>query len=234
MAAGKEKSTKLDALLENMPDLQQRFFWGILLAVIAVFIIYFSPALFTTMVVMLVIMMAFEWCDITASAPKDEKIKWQAGGLAYIGIPTLATLWLRSGENGADVIMWMFAVIWMTDTAAYFVGKSLGGPKLAPKVSPKKTWSGLIGGVLGSMLVGLISSLMFEGSASFFMWFSGFLAVLAQMGDLVESKVKRNFGVKDSGNLIPGHGGVLDRLDGLTLVAPMIMIMAMLVGEKFL
>lgn len=233
MAAGKESSTKLDALMENMPDLHQRFFWGILLAVIAVFIIYFSPALFTTMVVMIAIMMAFEWANIVSS-DKENVVKWHTKGLVYIGLPCLAVLWLRSGPNGADIVMWMFAVIWATDTAAYFVGKSLGGPKLAPKISPKKTWSGLIGGVVASMVVGAVSSLMFAGGLTFFMWISAMLAILAQGGDLIESKVKRQFGVKDSGNLIPGHGGLLDRLDGMTLVAPFIMIMVMLSEAKFM
>ena len=113
------------------------------------------------------------------------------------------------------------------------VGKTFGGPKLAPIISPKKTWSGLLGGVLVSMLVGLICSIMFKGSATFFIILSGILAVIEQISDLLESKFKRHFNVKDSGNLIPGHGGIMDRVDGLTLTAPIVALLVLFFNSIF-
>jgi len=175
--------------------------------------------------------MTYEWVDIIGLS-KDKNF-WRFSGLAYILTPTFSMLVLRNMPNGADIILWLLMVIWATDTAAYFVGCNLKGPKLAPKISPNKTWSGLIGGICASMLIGLIASLMFQETALFFIAFSGVLAVVAQLGDLLESKVKRTFNIKDSGNLIPGHGGILDRLDGLTLTAPFVMIIAILSKTVF-
>ena len=117
--------------------------------------------------------------------------------------------------TGMVVILWLFAVVWGTDTVAYFTGRALGGPKLWPRVSPKKTWSGALGGLLGAAILGagVLASL---GVA--WQWQHGVLSILlsmaSQMGDLFESAIKRRYDVKDSGTLIPGHGGFMDRLDG--------------------
>jgi phosphatidate cytidylyltransferase len=110
-------------------------------------------------------------------------------------------------------------VVWATDTFAYFAGRMFGGPKLAPVLSPKKTWSGLIGGMVGAAIVSSVYAATWFPSWIALAVVAAALAVVAQIGDIFESALKRNYGVKDSGYLIPGHGGVLDRVDGLVAVA---------------
>lgn len=136
-------------------------------------------------------------------------------GFAYIYLACIGLVWLRGLDPaGMETVVWICAVVVMTDTCAYFTGRTLGGPKLAPKISPKKTWSGLTGGIVGAALAGGILSTVIDADIAAVALLSGVFAVVAQIGDLLVSKAKRTFGVKDSGNLIPGHGGVLDRLDG--------------------
>lgn len=142
-----------------------------------------------------------------------------AFGIAYVALPALALLFLRGEERGLLLALWTLATVWMTDIGAYFAGRSIGGPKLAPAVSPNKTWAGLIGGVIAALLLGL-ALWRYTGLPLQLALASPILAVIAQIGDLYESWLKRLAGKKDSGNLLPGHGGVLDRLDGLVPVAP--------------
>lgn len=142
-----------------------------------------------------------------------------SAGLLYIGFPVLALLYLRQQDNGLLLAIWAMAIVWMTDIGAYFAGRMIGGPRIAPSISPSKTWAGLGGGVVAALIFGLILHHSF-GLPQILAIASGFLAVLAQAGDFFESWLKRRAGVKDSGNLIPGHGGVLDRLDGQVPVAP--------------
>lgn len=140
-------------------------------------------------------------------------------GIPYVALPVLALVLLRTHDSfGVHAIMWVMLVVWATDTFAYFAGRIIGGPKLAPVLSPKKTWAGLLGGMAGSAVVSAIYALI---------WLPGWLglalvalglAVVAQLGDIFESALKRRYGLKDSGYLIPGHGGVLDRVDGLVAV----------------
>jgi phosphatidate cytidylyltransferase len=142
-------------------------------------------------------------------------------GLAYAGLPMLAVIWLRSAEpNGLVVIAWLFGIVWSADIAAYFSGRAIGGPKLWPSVSPKKTWSGLIGGTLGGALVATLVLVAFGLTVTIMVVVVALLlALLSAGGDLFESALKRRFGVKDSSNLIPGHGGLMDRVDGFIAVA---------------
>lgn len=140
-------------------------------------------------------------------------------GIPYVAVPALALLFLREQENGLLLATWSLATVWATDIGAYAAGRSIGGPKLAPSVSPNKTWAGLIGGVVSALLLGL-ALWQFGGLRLQLALASPILAVMAQIGDLYESWLKRQAGVKDSGALLPGHGGVLDRLDGLVPVAP--------------
>jgi phosphatidate cytidylyltransferase len=154
---------------------------------------------------------------------------WAAIGVALIGLPTIALVWLRSvPELGLSLVLWLLIVVWSTDTAAYLVGRSIGGLRLAPSISPGKTWSGLSGGVVGASLASVVTAWAL-GSERLVQaaGLGAVFAVLAQLGDLAESALKRRAGVKDSGWLIPGHGGVLDRVDGLLLTAP---VLAVLVG----
>lgn len=127
-------------------------------------------------------------------------------------------------DYGLPVLLWMFAVVWTTDIAAYFTGKTFGGPKLWPRVSPGKTWSGFAGGTLFGALAGvLVLGASYDWEISVMLVLASVLAsVLGQGGDLAESALKRHAGVKDSGQIIPGHGGVLDRLDGFWAVAALV------------
>lgn len=135
-----------------------------------------------------------------------------ATGFLYVGIPSFALIVIEWARY--DVVFWLMLVTWTTDICAYFAGRGIGGPKLAPSISPNKTWAGLGGGVAGALIVGGLVAWALDLPLPFL--FAGApMAVLAQLGDLYESWVKRRAGVKDSSNLIPGHGGVLDRLDGL-------------------
>jgi phosphatidate cytidylyltransferase len=156
----------------------------------------------------------------------------QALGALYIGIPLVALIWLRAdAETGRVTLFWLLGLVWATDTGALVAGRTIGGPKLAPVVSPNKTWAGLFGGMLSAALLGAIFALFVDGAPILLaMAISAALAVVAQAGDLAESVVKRYFGVKDSGVLIPGHGGVFDRVDGLLAVAP-VWAVVLLVGD---
>lgn len=158
---------------------------------------------------------------------------WLTLGVLYVGLPCLAMLWLRDGPFGLQTVLWMFALVWATDTGAYFAGRAIGGPKLMPSVSPKKTWSGLVGGVLAAMAAGAISGALIPDSSPWLLAFaSAVLAVVAQSGDLGESALKRRFGAKDSSGLIPGHGGVLDRVDGLVTVILAVAVATLMAGKS--
>jgi phosphatidate cytidylyltransferase len=140
-------------------------------------------------------------------------------GILYCGLPVFALMIIRRQHEGIVFTLWALSLVWACDIGAYFTGRTLGGPKLAPVISPNKTWSGLIGGVTLASLVAAL--LHFEyGLPLRLTLATPALAVLAQGGDLYESWLKRRAGVKDSGNILPGHGGILDRLDGLVPVAP--------------
>jgi phosphatidate cytidylyltransferase len=136
-------------------------------------------------------------------------------GTLYVGIPSYALLVVQWAD--VYLVFWLMLVTWATDIFAYFAGRSIGGPKLAPKISPNKTWAGLIGGMAGAAVVGAVFAYQSGIAVDLpdFLWLGAPMALLAQAGDLYESSVKRRRGVKDSGSLLPGHGGVLDRLDGL-------------------
>jgi len=151
----------------------------------------------------------------------------------YIVVPVMALLFLRGQSpnlQGLLLTFWALGLVWATDIGAYFAGRSIGGPKLAPRISPSKTWSGLGGGVLAALMVGFLlyrfADLPIQLAAA-----SGLLAVAAQLGDLLESWMKRRAGVKDSGTLLPGHGGVMDRLDGVVAAAPLAAICYMILVQ---
>jgi len=156
-----------------------------------------------------------------------------AAGVLYVGLASVALVWLR-GDNAAGRanVLFLVVVVWASDVGAYAAGRLLGGRKLAPAISPGKTWSGAAGGLLAAMLVGEIAGRLLAAAPSGrAAMVAGLLGVSAQAGDLLESAVKRHFGVKDSGTLIPGHGGLLDRLDGLLTAAPMAAALALLLGR---
>jgi phosphatidate cytidylyltransferase len=147
--------------------------------------------------------------------------QWDAGGLAYAGLSGLTLALLRDGDySGLIAILFLFAVVWATDICAYFVGRSVGGPKLAPSISPGKTQSGALGGAVGGVVAGLaVAFWAGAGNLAALGVAALVLSIVSQAGDLFESWVKRRHGAKDSGTLIPGHGGVMDRVDGLVVAA---------------
>lgn len=147
--------------------------------------------------------------------------RWLSTGLVYAGLPAIALIWLRNQPDGFALVMWTMGLVWATDILAYFAGRAIGGPKIWPAISPNKTWAGLVGGMIGAGLFSLAFAAWREwpqpGIAMFAL--GAMLAVVAQAGDFFESWLKRRAGVKDSGRIFPGHGGVMDRVDGLVPVA---------------
>jgi phosphatidate cytidylyltransferase len=157
-----------------------------------------------------------------------------AFGVPYLGLAAVALPWLRADpEVGLRNTLFVLAIVWSSDIGAYMVGRLLGGPKLAPAVSPGKTWSGAAGGLLSAVLGGTAVAACSapEISAFHVIGPAMVLGVISQAGDLLESAIKRHFGVKDSGRIIPGHGGLLDRLDALLAVAPVAALLALTVGR---
>ena len=153
-------------------------------------------------------------------------------GWGYMLAGAASLHWLRSdGTVGLMDVLFLLAVVWSSDIGAYIAGRVLGGPKLAPRISPGKTWSGALGGLAAAMLVGLLVSRQFApGPVAHALLVAGVLSVASQLGDLLESACKRHFGVKDSSRLIPGHGGVFDRLDGVLGAAPVAVALAWALG----
>ena len=157
-----------------------------------------------------------------------------AFGVPYLGLGAIALVWLRQPPvgGGANVIV-LLLIVWASDIGAYMVGRALGGPRLAPSISPGKTWSGAIGGLAGAAAVGLAASAILDDSG--ISWRPAAIAILigivSQAGDLFESLLKRHFGVKDSGTMIPGHGGLLDRLDAVLTAAPAAALLALILGR---
>lgn len=147
---------------------------------------------------------------------------WTGAGVAYAGVPVIALAAMRGNDAaGLWAILFLFAVVWATDVLAYFVGRAVGGAKLAPSISPGKTWSGAMGGALGAVIAGGAVAWLGNTVLSLFSMclLAIVLSVASQFGDLFESALKRRHGVKDSSTLIPGHGGVMDRVDGLVAAA---------------
>lgn len=163
--------------------------------------------------------------QITASPPSPIRRRvsavWVALGPLYAALVVLAPVWLRSRESdGLVILIWLFLVVWISDIGAFFVGRTLGGPKLWPAISPKKTWSGVIGGLLFGTLVSggfvlvdqiLLGPIFVSGWTLIALSLA--TSIVSELGDLFESAMKRHFGAKDSGQIIPGHGGIMDRLD---------------------
>jgi phosphatidate cytidylyltransferase len=158
-------------------------------------------------------------------------------GLVYAAAAVLALGWLRSGADGRLVLFFLLVVVWCSDIGAYMAGRLIGGPRLAPAISPGKTWSGSAGGlvaaVLGGVVVVAIGHRTGQGTLAAIP-IAAVLGIVSQIGDLGESWLKRQFGVKDSGKLIPGHGGLLDRLDGLMAAALAASIWALAAGPGML
>ena len=168
------------------------------------------------LVIVLGLIGLYEYWKLLIGMERQQDLRWIVGGAAYIVLGFLAFFGVR--QVGA--MAWLLTVIWSTDTAAYEIGRRWGKHKLAPEISPHKTWEGAVAGLVVGSILGIIAALITTDAG----WFAAFIVSLfisgvGQIGDLVESKVKRLAGVKDSGNLLPGHGGILDRFDSLLLAS---------------
>jgi phosphatidate cytidylyltransferase len=154
-------------------------------------------------------------------------------GLTYVGLAGAALLWLRDDPVvGRGDVLFLLLVVWAGDIAAYLTGRFIGGPRLSPAISPGKTWSGTIGGLLAAVAAGLLAAeLLFHIANWHVAAIAALFGIIAQAGDLLESFVKRRLEVKDSGHLIPGHGGLFDRLDSMLAAAPVAALLALTLGR---
>ena len=196
-----------------MNDLLARTLTGLILIVIALLVAFQGGNVFAVMVAAIATAMFYEWTRLT----RGWGAAWYVGGFVYALVPALALLWIRE-RSGIDLLLWAFIVTWSTDIGAYFAGRRFGRRKLAPAISPGKTVEGLYGGIAAATIFGGAWTL-WTGLGLPLLVLAPILAIAAQGGDLFESGLKRRAGVKDSGTWLPGHGGVLDRLDGLVPVA---------------
>jgi phosphatidate cytidylyltransferase len=198
-----------------MSELAIRTMTGVVMIAVALVASAVGGTLFAVAVAAAATAMYYEWTRIV----RDWGTGWKIGGFFYALAPAIALLWIRERDaHGLELLLWVFLVTWSTDIGAYFAGRTFGRAKLAPSISPNKTWAGLYGGIAAAALVGG-AWVLATGLGRPLLILAPLLAVAAQAGDLFESWMKRRAGVKDSGNWLPGHGGLLDRLDGLVPVA---------------
>jgi len=196
-------------------ELLKRTLAGIVMIAVALGAAVIGGTWFAVLVAAAAALMFVEWTRMV----RGWGFHWLVAGFGYALIPALALLWIRErGVHRLETLLWVFIVTWATDIGAYFSGRAIGGPKLAPAISPNKTWAGLVGGMIGAALFGGLWVVQFE-LPRLLLLLAPLFAIGAQIGDLFESGLKRRAGVKDSGTILPGHGGVMDRLDGLVVVA---------------
>jgi phosphatidate cytidylyltransferase len=221
-----------DRFSSRWADFSIRALSAMVLAPIALACVWLGGIAFTLVVVVVMVGLTMEWLRLCGRPAGSAPLC--AAGLAYVAIAGAALIWLRDDfVAGLPNVLFLLLVVWAADIGAYLIGRWLGGPRLAPSISPGKTWSGSLGGLLAAVAVGLLCAhFMSVGAAP---WrvaaTAGFLGVVAQSGDLLESFVKRHLEVKDSGNLIPGHGGLFDRLDGVLAAAPVAALLALALGR---
>jgi len=168
----------------------------------------------------LAVIIAGALCTLVWSSLRDRSPVWHAFGAIYLGVPAIALVMLRGGAGGAHLLLGILLAVWSADTGALIGGRFIGGPKLIPKLSPNKTWAGFVCGTFAAGVVEALFITLLGGSAIAGFGFGVLIGLFGHAGDLFESWVKRRFQAKDSGGLIPGHGGVLDRIDSLLFVAP--------------
>jgi phosphatidate cytidylyltransferase len=200
-------------------DLGVRTISAIAMIVVAGGALWFGGWVWTAFVAAVSLGVLYEWSRLFLGFTRSfvPRLIWALGGAVYVGIAAMTLLALRQSPEGVFAVAGLVALIVAIDVGAYFAGRTIGGPKIAPRISPSKTWAGLLGAIAGASLVlfGIVRQLG-EGAPLASILATGALcAVVAQAGDFFESWMKRRAGVKDSSNLIPGHGGLFDRVDGL-------------------
>jgi phosphatidate cytidylyltransferase len=199
-----------------MNNLIQRIISAVVMILFVFISAVYFPKIFLISLVLISGLMYYEWINVVKKSQK--KTHWHVAGLIYCLSFIVSIFVIYS--NGYLALFYLILVVMTFDIFALSCGKIIGGKKLAPKISPNKTWSGFFGGVIFSVVAGYYFYQHFIENNIFGLYFSIFISIFAQIGDLFESKIKRIFQVKDSGTLIPGHGGFLDRLDGFIFVSP--------------
>lgn len=195
---------------------------GLILAPIVLFVTYKGGFAFSATLFFVSILMYIEWMKmVNITLNHFYRNIWYVIGAFYVAIPIVSLLYLRSYQNNGFIITcWLMLSVWGSDIGGYLFGITLGGPKLIPKISPKKTWAGLLGCIIGSFLVGIIFAAFSTLITYDWLYINIIIALISQIGDIIESALKRHFQIKDSSSLIPGHGGILDRMDSFVTAAP--------------
>lgn len=216
--------------------LKLRLLSAFVLAPLVLAAVYVGEWIYIGLIGLMGLILVSEWANMV-----ERRAPWMVTGVIYIALAVWSLWHLRTdAEMGRLTIFWLLAVVWGADTGGYAFGITFGGPKLAPKISPNKTWSGFLGGTLTAALAGwgVVSYFRPEvglnDAGAFVALIGAALAVVSQIGDLLESSVKRRFDVKDSGNIIPGHGGVFDRVDGLVAAAIALAVVTVSLHENVL
>jgi phosphatidate cytidylyltransferase len=210
-------------------NLSVRLASSLVLAPLALATAWFGGAVFVIVWAAAALIIGWEWIKLVA--PARDPMPWRVAGMIYAAIVFMAPVLLRADvNNGFAALVFLFAIVWMTDIMGYVVGRAVGGPKLWPAVSPNKTRSGAIGGMAGALAAGIVIAAALSLSVLPIAILSVILSMMAQAGDLFESAIKRRFGAKDTSHLIPGHGGLMDRLDGFITAALAAAIIGMVRG----
>lgn len=211
---------------KSRSDLLPRVVSGVVLVVICAADLWIGGWAFALLLAIGGALVFGEWLGLVRKMTLGgaARLLFQFGGL-IVTLAAVGGLWIIRDQLGFVTALWVFAMVWATDIGAYFAGRAFGGARLAPSISPAKTWSGLFGGMIAALVVGasLGDRAGIEGVP---LWIGAAIGLLAQLGDLFQSWMKRRAGVKDSGRIIPGHGGVFDRVDGLLPVAILLGILA--------
>ena len=214
-------------------ELRLRTLSALVLAPVALAALWVGGAAWTVLVALVAVVLAAEWAGLSAQAMTTRgRLATALAGVPYVGCAVAGLLYLRADPAfGRWATLFVVLIVWGSDVGAYVFGRWLGGPRLAPAISPGKTWSGAVGGLVAAVAVGaLVVALAGDAPGAGSLAVAATLAVASQAGDLLESWIKRLAGVKDSGHLIPGHGGAFDRLDGLLVAAPLAAVLAWVAG----
>ena len=220
-------------------ELRKRIITGIIFAFTFLIVIFYGGVVYMLTIFIICCLMIYELIGMITSIEKTNNKMFTSlrkFGILYIIICCLSLVLIRESLQGIKITIWLFAVVWTVDTMAYIFGKRYGKLQLAPKISPKKTYEGaIVGSACGIFISIILYKIMYTNSADTltlqsFVIFTIIIVILAQLSDLSESYIKRQCGVKDSGNLLPGHGGFLDRFDSLLLVAPLVFLVLFLNG----
>jgi len=213
-------------------DLRLRALSAVILLPVALACLFAGGLPWLALVVAASVALLWEWWRMWRRKPGGDPVAVLLAGWAYMLVGAASLYWLRSDSVvGLIDVLFLLVVVWSSDIGAYVAGRLVGGPKLAPAISPGKTWSGAVGGLVAAMAIGLVvTRLAAPGPVLHALVVAGGLSVASQLGDLLESACKRHFGVKDSSGLIPGHGGVFDRLDGVLAAAPVAVLLALALG----